>query len=305
MAIFVSILTNPMRQRLRIGTMFAVSFGLLVCSGVRAQSLLDTNGETHAISPDHLAGGGAVTARALANQVNNPTAPLTLIQFRDVAVPNVPGASSPGNVFQIEPVFPIFPSRLIPFEQLVKMTLPLPTTPNPGGETGLGDLQLYDLLTLKQSWGEWGVGPSFVFPTATATALGQGKWQIGPAVGAIYTGIPNLTVGGVAQDLISFAGDSDRPAVNSLAFSPTLTYNLPQGWFAGYSDFDWTFDLRNNHTITIPVGLQFGRIVSIGKTPVSLSIEGAYLAVSPDSAQSPHWAIGAEFTVIFPTKRKQ
>ena len=87
-------------------------------------------------------------ARALANQVNNPTAPVTLVQFRDVFAPSVPGYDGPGNVLQIEPVFPIFPTRLLPFEQLVKMTIPLSTTPNPGSQTGLGDISLFDVVSI-------------------------------------------------------------------------------------------------------------------------------------------------------------
>lgn len=267
-----------------------------------AQSLTETNREAHAVVPAHVVGGGALAARALANQVNDPTAPLTLIQFRDVLAPHIPGYDSPGNVFQLEPVFPIFPSRLLPFEQLVKMTLPMPTTPNPGSQTGLGDFQIFDLVSIKQSWGRWGIGPALTFPTATATALGQGKWQAGPAMGAIYTGIHNLTIGAVAQNPFSFAGDASRPSTSALTISPTLTYNLPHGWFGGFSDFDWSFDWKNGGAATIPVGLQAGRVFSIGKMPVSFSIEGAYLAARPSG--TPHWIFGVEFTLIFPTVRK-
>jgi len=157
-------------------------------------------------------------------------------------------------------------------------------------------------VCIKQSWGHWGFGPALVFPTAGASALGQGKWQAGPAAGAIYTGIKNLTIGAVAQNPISFAGDSSRPATSVLEITPTLTYNLPHGWFGGYSDFDWSFDWKNGGAATIPVGLQAGKVFSIGKMPVSFSIEGAYLAAHPHGA--PDWIIGIEFTVIFPTARK-
>ena len=50
-----------------------------------------------------------------------------------------------------------------------------------------------------------GVGPTFVFPTATSRSAGEGAWQTGPALGAIYAGIPGLLVGFVAQNPISFA----------------------------------------------------------------------------------------------------
>ena len=54
-----------------------------------------------------------MAAQALANQVNDPTAPLTLVQFRRRGAATFRGPT-PGNVFQIEPVLPIFSSRFLP-----------------------------------------------------------------------------------------------------------------------------------------------------------------------------------------------
>jgi hypothetical protein len=268
---------------------------------LHARPSLETNAEPAELEPSKLAGGGPVAARALANQINNPTAPVTLVQLRDVLAPSVPGFEHPGNVLQLEPVFPVFPSRLLPFEQLVKMTLPFPTTPNPGSQTGLGDFSLFDVVSISQSWGKWGFGPALVFPTATSTALGQGNWQAGPAVALIYTGIKNLTVGAVAQNPISYAGSPDRPGANALAITPTLTYNLPNGWFAGYSDFNWSFDWKNGGAATIPLGLQAGKIFKVGKVPVSLSLEGAWIPVRP--SDTPEYLVCLELTVIFKTFR--
>jgi hypothetical protein len=268
-----------------------------------AEFPLVTNPEHTVLDPNRLAGGGSVGSRALANQVNNPTAPVTLIQFRDIITPNVPHFGNPANLLQVQPVFPIFPSRLLPFDQLMKMTLPFPTTPGPGSETGLGDFSLFDVATFNQSWGKWGFGPSLVFPSATSTNLGQGKWQAGPAVAVIYTGVKNLTAGVVVENVTSFAGPSGRAAVNTLTITPTLTYNLSHGWFAGYSDFDWTFDWENGGAATIPLGIQAGKIFTLGKVPVSLSVEGAWLATRP--SDDPDWLVCVEFTVIFPTKRSR
>lgn len=280
-----------------LAVLFLVTSPFLVC----AQSLIETNSTPPSAATGRLAGGGSVGSRALANQVNDPTASLTLFQFRNIFVPSVPGYSSPGNVLELDPVFPIFPSRFLPFEQLMKVTLPFLTTPNPGSQTGLGDFSFFDVVTFKESWGKWGFGPAMIFPTATATALGQGKWQAGPAVAAIYTGVKNLTLGVVAQNPISYAGSADRPAVSSFSLTPTLTYNLPHGWFAGFDDFDITFDWQNNGHATIPIGPQVGKIFTIGKVPVSLSLEGAWVPERPSG--SPEWLVGVEFTIIFKTVR--
>jgi hypothetical protein len=163
----------------------------------------------------------------------------------------------------------------------------------------MGDLQLFDLLSIKQSWGRWGVGPTLVFPTATETLLGAGKWQAGPSVAMIYTGIKNLTAGFVLQNPISYAGSPNRPAVNEMIITPTFTFNLPQGWFAGMSDYNFTWDWENAGAATIPLGLQVGKVVRIGKQPVSLSFEAGGAAARPAGTPSPGWILGFTFSPIF------
>ena len=202
---------------------------------------------------------GSGSARDLANQVNNPAAPVTLLQFRDVLLPNVGGADGATNEFQIQPVIPMGPFASLPILQLMKLTIPFPSLPSPVGVAGMGDVQLFDLVSIKESWGRWGFGPALVFPTASDKALGQGKWQAGPAVALIYTRVKNLTAGAVWQNPISFAGSADRPDVNNLIITPTLTYNLEDGWFAGLSDFDWEFDWENGGAATVLLGVQVGK----------------------------------------------
>ena len=237
--------------------------------------------------------------RELANQVNNPAAPVTILQFRNILLPDVAGTDGATNVFQIQPVLPIGPFAALPIVQLMKVTLPFNSLPQPVGVSGVGDLQVFDLVTIKESWGRWGFGPALVFPTASDEALGQGKWQAGLAVALIYTRVKNLAVGAVWQNPFSFAGDSDRAGVNNLIITPTLTYTLEKGWFAGLSDFNWTFDWKDDGAATMLLGLQVGRVFVLGKQDVSLSFEVGGAAASPSSAPAPGWILGIEFTPIF------
>jgi hypothetical protein len=69
--------------------------------------------------------------------------------------------------------------------------------------------------------------------------------------------------------------------VSNLIVSPTLTYNLPAGWFAGYSDFNWDFNWKNGGAATIPVGVQVGKVFALGDQPFSLSLEAGYNVVRP------------------------
>lgn len=260
-----------------------VSSLLLFCHTPFAQNTSDTLKHNH---------------KKLAEQVNNPTSPLTQIQLRDVLSSNVPGYDGSANLFQIVPIMPIPHNSLFGFDQLMKITFQVPSTPDPNGETGFGDIDLFDLYTMNESWGRWGAGLSFVFPTASSDNLGAGKWQIGPAIALMYIGIPNLVFGAVFQNPISFAGDQSRADINTLIIAPTITYTFADGWFAGYGDFNWSFDWENNGQTTIPLGLQAGKVVSLKSLPISLSLEGCWLAVHPDN--TPEWLMGFECVLIFP-----
>lgn len=262
--------------------------GLLAVLGSAARELRAQDTTAAPIAGGALAGG-----QALASQVNDPTAPITLLQLRDVISLPVTDSTGTGNLLQLQFVQPIPRGRLIPIAQLSRTTLPLIWLPGPGGDWGFGDIEFFDIGLFPAKWGRWGFGVSFVFPTASSTTLGQGKWQVGPAFGLIISGIPNLQFGVVMQNPISFAGASDRPSVNSLSISPTLTYNFPQGWFAGYSDFEWSFNWENNGSAAIPLGIQAGKVVRIGKRHFVFSVEGGKF-VARQGALSPEWVIGVE-----------
>jgi hypothetical protein len=258
-------------------------------------------------------GGASVSPQDLSNQVNNPAAPVTFIQFRDILIPSVAGTNGPINALEMQPVVPIGPFHSFPYTQLMKITLPMfISTPGVAppmacigcpplstSASGMGDLQLFDLLSIKQSWGRWGIGPTVIFPTATETQLGAGKWQAGPSVAIIYTGIKNLTAGFVLQNPISYAGSPNRPDVNQMVITPTFTFNLAKGWFVGLSDYNFTWNWESGGAATIPLGMQVGKVVRLGRQPVSMSIEAGGAAARPDGTRNPGLILGFEVSPIF------
>jgi hypothetical protein len=243
--------------------------------------------------------GGSATANDIAKQSSNPAAPLTQFMFRDILLPVTPGANGPSNAIGINPVLPIGPFRSLPFMQLMKLTLSYVSLPGPQPQTGISDLTLFDLAAFKKKWGTIGFGLSLIIPTASDSSLGAGKWQAGPAVALIYTDVKNLTVGAVFQNITSFAGPSDRSSQNNLIVSPTFTLILKNGWFTGLSDFNWNFDWEHGGEATIPVGVQLGRIFTIGKQPISLSAEAGKFAASPAYSPYTGWIVGFELAPIF------
>src|SRR5437764_7949041 len=129
-----------------------------------------------------------------------------------------------------------------------------------GCRTEFGDMQLLDVAVLPWPRRETGlligVGPTFVFPTATSRSAGQGAWQAGPALAPVYKGIPWRVAGVVFQDPISFAYSSpNRPPQNTLELQPILTIHLRPGWYLRSADATWVCGLHHRSATVLPFSL--------------------------------------------------
>lgn len=165
---------------------------------------------------------------------------------------------------------------------------------------GFGDLVLVSLLSPKSGEGLlWGVGPTFIFPTASDSALGQGKWQAGPAAVVLYLG-KEWIVGALAQQWWSFAGDSNRPDTSQANIQYFIQYLLPDHWQVGLAPnvtVNWKADSGNK--LNFPIGLGVGKLVRFGKLPVKFTVEIDYSVVKPDDF-SQRWLIRFQVIPVLP-----
>jgi hypothetical protein len=156
---------------------------------------------------------------------------------------------------------------LLPFNQLVRPTFALVTVQSSRGgtRTEFGDLPLFDVAVLpwpdRQKTGLLiAVGPSFVFPTATSKSGGQGAWQAGPALEAIYTGVPGLLVGFIAQNPVSFAyTSSNRPPQNTFQVQPIFALHLWQQWYLRSAEANWAVGWHQGSEFELPVPVKIRR----------------------------------------------
>ncbi len=217
------------------------------------------------------------------------------------------------NQVLVRPLIPrIPPESLLPFAQLVRPTFTVVTVPSSRGgtRTEFGDLPLFDIAVLpwpdRQTTGlMMGVGPTFVFPTATSKSAGQGAWQAGPAFGAIYGGIPGLLVGFVVQNPISFAYTSpNRPPQNTLQIQPVLALHLWDKWYLRSAEANWMIGWRRHYPTTLPISLGLGRtIVRPGLPPMSIFVTGQWMAYRQYAPIAPQTTINFGLTVAFPQFR--
>jgi hypothetical protein len=237
----------------------------------------------------------APTQANLVRQANAPVSDLLQIRFQDSYAPEYQGAHGQGNVFSINPIIPVPEFAAFPFTQLLSLLIPAAVTTSQG-VTGFGDLKLLDFVLVRRDPDfVWGIGPVFIFPSASDRTTGQGKWQAGPSAGAAYDR-GNLTIGVLAQNPISFAGENDRSSTNFLILQPFATYQLGTGWFLKTEPsmlFNW-----RTHGNTLPVNLGVGRVFKIGNQTVNCFVEPFWNASNDGPA--PRYGITFGLYFLYP-----
>lgn len=178
-----------------------------------------------------------------------------------------------------------------------------------GTRTEYGDTQLLDVAVLpwppRETGFVMGVGPTFVFPTATSRSAGQGAWQAGPAMAAVYKGVPWLVAGFILQDPISFAySSSNRPPQNTLEFQPILAIHLWQGWYLRSAEATWSCGLHRHSPTVLPLSLGLGDvIVRPGLPPLNFYVTGQWTVYRQSAPVAPQTGVNFGLIVAFPQYR--
>ena len=176
-------------------------------------------------------------------------------------------------MFTARPVFPLVTNtKFSPGE-----------TGTDGHETGLGDIQMLSLVGPDRGDGwVYGLGVTMRFPSATDDALGQDKWQAGPAGMFFYMGRPWVS-GLLVQHWESFAGDSNRRDVSQTDIQYVVRRGFGKAWSIGMGPtitIDW--EASSGDKLTLPIGLGITKTIRIGKTPMKIRLEPQYSIVRPD-----------------------
>jgi hypothetical protein len=245
--------------------------------------------------------GANADPEALAKAAQNPVADMISVPIQNNFNFGFGPKDKLQNVMNIQPVVPITLSE--DWNLITRTILPIvclpELAPGVGPESGLGDIQLSLFLSPAKAKGFiWGVGPVLQFPSATDDLLGTGKFTAGPTAVALVIKGP-WVVGALAQNVWSYAGDSDRKHVSNFLLQPFVNYNFKQGWYATSSPImtiDWTAD--SDDMWTVPVGGGIGKILKIGKLPVNISTQAYYNVETPDNGAD--WQLRVQMQFLFP-----
>ena len=236
----------------------------------------------------------------LAAQSQNPLANLISFPLQNNTTFNVGPNNAVVNDLNVQPIYPVTIGTVTMINRFI---LPISyqgeVVEGIGSEFGLGDLS-YTAFFSPPPAGKvtWGIGPSFVIPTATDDRLGSGKWSAG--VGAVVLATPpHWVVGALAQNVWSFAGDSARADVNFFFSQYFITYVLPSSlYFTTGPIITANWEAESGQQWTVPFGGGLGKLVRIGKLPVDFQAQAFYNVVKPDNAGD--WSLRLQIKSLFP-----
>lgn len=169
---------------------------------------------------------------------------------------------------------------------------------------GLGDAEFMAMVSpiSKASSGFlWGLGPTAVFPTATDRHLGNGKWQLGGALAAVYMD-ETWVVGVFPQQWWSVGGDPDRKEVSLTKAQYFIWYSPAPTWQVGMSPnvlIDWS-QKKAEDALTLPVGLGLAKLLMLGELPLKIALEADYSIIRPRNMEGAEWTFRLTLTPIIP-----
>lgn len=254
-------------------------------------------------------GVATASTATLAREFSDPLTTLPQVFLQDSYTPTSYGTKAETNRVTARVFVPRIPRfSLLPFVQLVRSSAFLVTVPTGRGSrtrTEFGDMQLFDLAVLpwpsRESGWLIGVGPMFVFPTATHRTAGQGAWQVGPAFGAMYKGVPSLLAACLVQNPISFAYTSgDRQRQSALLVQPILLLHVARGWYVK-SDSMWTIGWGNREPTLLPLSFGVGYVtVREGLPPINLFVSGEWTVYRQFAPVAPQTTVRFGMTMGLP-----
>ena len=127
---------------------------------------------------------------------------------------------------------------------------------------------------------------------------GTEKWSAGPS--AVWLAQPaGWTLGALANNLWSFAGQSGREDVNKGLLQYFIVRQLGEGWYVNSAPIitvNW--EAESGQRWIVPFGAGAGKLAFIGRLPVNAQVGTYWNAVKPDPG--PDWQLRIQVQVLFP-----
>ncbi len=234
----------------------------------------------------------------LAQAAANPLAEMLSFPFQNNMDLGLGEYNRTRNVLNIQPVIPLAGGKII-----TRTIFPVVWLPDISAETGsyssgLSDTQFTAFYVPPTKGGlMWGPGLLVEIPTG-GEKRGSQKWSIGPSVVALAQPGP-WTLGLVANNVWSVAGNSERHSVSKGLINPFLVRQLGGGLYVNSAPLitvNWK--APSGQKWVVPLGAGVGKIFRLGKLPVNAQVGAYYNVVKPDIG--PKWQVRVQVQFILP-----
>lgn len=238
------------------------------------------------------------SAQELADKLANPVASMISFPLQNNSDWGIGPYNGSRYTLNIQPVVPVKLGKNL--NLITRYILPVVDQYDVSGEGnhefGLGDATVSGFFSpSKPSKFIWGVGPALLLPTGTENFLSSRKWGAGPTVLALHQS-KGLTIGFLANQLWSFAGESTRRQVNQLFVQPFLTYNWKSGAGLGVnSEIVANWEAKETTAFINPM---FSGLTKFGKQPVQLAV-GPRIPVAGPSHSKANFGLRAVLIFVF------
>lgn len=160
---------------------------------------------------------------------------------------------------------PVLPFTAWGQAQILRITVPYQA--GGPGDDGLGDVTIFDLAVLPQSWGRLGVG---IVGNLTSSAVDTTAHAAGgPAIGFVMPVSQKLNVGLFNQNLFG-----DEVGISQL--QPIFAYQLGNGWSLSLGDLQIVYDWERSELVSLPFGVQLGKVLPVAGQPMRFGINPQY-----------------------------
>jgi hypothetical protein len=240
----------------------------------------------------------------LAKQLSNPISSLISVPFQYNYDTNIgPTRSGTKNTLNIQPVIPFALNQ--DWNLISRTIVPVVSQQDifgPSGyQFGLSDTtqSLFFSPSKTVNGFTWGVGPVFLIPTGSGPFLGGEKWGTGVTGVALWQG-SGWTIGALANQIWSVAGDPNAADINQMFLQPFISYTTPDAWtftLNTESTYYW-----NTHQAVVPINAVVSKLVKVKGLP-PMSIGGGVRYYADSTETSAHGFGGRAFiTFLFPAK---
>lgn len=240
--------------------------------------------------------GSEPTKQELAQTAANPIADLISLPLQNNTEFGLGEFDRTANVLNVQPVIPLARGKIVTRTIVPFVWLP-DVTSESGRVSGLSDILFTAFYVPSGGSFMWGAGPVIEFPTG-GSERGAEKWSAGLS-GVLLAQPGNWTLGLLANNVWSFAGDSERRDVNKGLIQYFIVYQLGSGWYVNSAPIitvDWKAD--EGQRWKVPFGAGGGKLLFLGRLPVNFQAGAYHYVTKPDNG--PDWQLRFQVQLLFP-----